>query len=52
MRDLGYSAWQQGQGFGAQSERMQLGFALKVVEFDHFEIGVIHDFPSAEKLQG
>ena len=28
---------------GTQSERMQPGFALKVVEFDHFEIGVIHD---------
>ena len=37
---------------GTQSERMQPGFALKVVEFDHFEIGVVHDFPSAEKLQG
>lgn len=30
---------------------MQAGLALKVVEFDHFEIRVVHDFPRSEEFQ-
>ena len=34
-----------------ERKSVQAGLALKVVEFDHFEIRVVHDFPRSEEFQ-
>ena len=37
--------------FGAQRKSMQSGFALKVVEFDHFKVWIVHNFPGSQEFQ-
>ena len=37
--------------FCTQCKGMQSGFALKVVEFDHFKVWVVHNFPCSQEFQ-